>query len=54
MNKWATDMMEYAKDAFKTAKPWVFWEWKLIGQEHWHPCMKHPDWSDGVMYRRKP
>lgn len=48
----ADKMLEYAKDAARTDKPWLLWEFADIGD--WHDCTKHPEWRVDIVYRRKP
>jgi hypothetical protein len=47
-------MMEYAKDAMETDKPWERWEYKS-DSPHWLTCHSiTPSWFESVKYRRKP
>ena len=49
-------MMEYAKDAMETNKPWERWEvWTGKTQRRpWTPLSDHPIWLEEAAYRRKP
>lgn len=51
-HKHAALMVEYAKDAAKTDKPWLLWEYKCSGK--FYPLTAHPSWSTTNEYRRKP
>ena len=48
-------MMEYAKDALETDKPWERWEIKRYGENFWDlfKCSR-PTWIEHDDYRRKP
>ena len=46
-------MMEYAKDAMETDKPWERWEYSYEGQEY-TSLQRHPEWFFDTKYRRKP
>lgn len=46
-------MMEYAKDAATSDKPWELWEFKNHGDTRWLPCEENPKWISIVSYRRK-
>lgn len=50
----AEAMLEYAKDAMLTDKPWELWEYMLAGFTSWFPLEKHPSWDELSKYRRKP
>jgi len=45
-------MLEYAKDAQETDKPWERWEY--FRKEVWHQHRDNPSWFVDVKYRRKP
>jgi hypothetical protein len=46
-------MMQYAKDAMETDKPWERWEYKS-DSPHWLTCHSiTPSWFESVKYRRK-
>lgn len=48
-------MLEYAKDAMETDKPWERWEWRRSDGDEWRSsavCV--PTWSTNFQYRRKP
>lgn len=46
-------MMEYAKDAMETDKPWLRWEYNRDGR--WIVCdWGFPSWHEKGEYRRKP
>ena len=49
----AEKMMQYAKDATITEKPWELWEYRGRFQE-WRNLLSHPSWDDNREYRRKP
>jgi hypothetical protein len=54
-HKHAEAMMEYAKDAMETDKPWERWEFQTpgYGSKSWtHLCI-HPIWSEDKIYRKK-
>lgn len=46
-------MMEYARDAMETDKPWERWEFKFEGDE-WKDLVDHAIWRIDCEYRRKP
>lgn len=46
-------MMEYARDAMETDKPWERWEYSLEGRV-WMDLISQPRWGDDYEYRRKP
>jgi hypothetical protein len=47
-------MMEYAKDAMETDKPWKRWQFKSHSS-HWATChIVTPSWDEETEYRRKP
>ena len=48
----ARSMMEYAKDATETDKPWERWEYYL-DTDAWIDCTSHPSWSTDCVYHRK-
>ena len=51
----AESMMEYAKDALETDKPWERWEYKHCLSSVWSGCLAgHPEWDARKKYRRKP
>jgi hypothetical protein len=50
----ANAMMEYAKDAAETDKPWERWETRPKGTEYWYQPGTHPCWFENYEYRRKP
>jgi hypothetical protein len=46
-------MIEYAKDAMETDKPWERWEFNV--DHKWESFRHaHPLWEDDTQYRRKP
>ena len=46
-------MMEYAKDAMETDKPWKRWQFKSHSS-HWATChIVTPSWDEETEYRRK-
>ena len=45
-------MLQYAKDAMETDKPWERWEW--FDDKSWYPCSNPPVWEVNMKYRRKP
>lgn len=51
-HKHAALMAEYAKDAAKTDKPWLLWDYKCAGK--WYPSLDHPLWDVKGEYRRRP
>lgn len=48
----AESMLEYAKDAATTDKPWLLWETYYYSQ--WDDLCSNPIWSIQCQYRRKP
>ena len=48
----AESMLEYAKDAATTDKPWLLWETYYNSQ--WDDLCSNPIWSIQCQYRRKP
>lgn len=59
-HKHAALMLQYAKDAMETDKPWERWEISesktKIGDEwvdEWEDLTETPDWNPAVGYRRK-
>ena len=48
----AQAMMEYAKDAMETSKPWERWEFSQNGR-YFMSMGSHPTWYDEIKYRRK-
>lgn len=62
-HKHAALMLQYAKDAMETDKPWERWEYSDTStlnqhgekiRDDWYDCGENPDWHPGVKYRRKP
>ena len=62
-HKHAALMLQYARDAMETDKPWERWEYSdtsTLNQhgekicDDWYDCGENPDWRPGVKYRRKP
>lgn len=51
-------MLEYAKDAMETDKPWERWEFKISENVGWQSFTEHcttgPSWDTNYEYRRKP
>lgn len=47
-------MLEYAKDATKTDKPWELWEFRSSHVPTWTTLGDNPSWFVNVEYRRKP
>lgn len=47
-------MAEYAKDAFKTSRPWERWECNSNVAGEWSACSSNPTWDPYKNYRRKP
>ena len=45
-------MLQYAKDAAETDKPWERWEFNP--NSTWHLCENNPGWFTDSEYRRKP
>jgi len=52
--KHAALMLQYAKDAAETDKPWERWEWRDINTNQFITCNQHPSWSLNGGFRRKP
>lgn len=50
-HKHAALMLQYAKDAMETDKPWERWEW--FDNKSWYPCSNPPVWEVNMKYRRK-
>lgn len=48
----AEAIMEYAKDAMLTDKPWELWEFS--NDDAWLTHKNHPQWHQETKYRRKP
>ena len=46
-------MMQYAKDAMETDKPWERWEFKDNEELEWQD-LGWPIWHEQCQYRRKP
>ncbi|MCC8463864.1 hypothetical protein [Photorhabdus bodei] len=46
-------MMQYAQDALRTDEPWKLWECENKKGEGFSTLMYHPNWFEGVIYRRK-
>ena len=46
-------MMQYAEDAKTHSEPWKLWEVSGI-KGRWDVLLKHPQWIDDMLYRRKP
>lgn len=62
-HKHAALMLQYAKDAMETDKPWERWEYSDTStlnqhgekvRDDWYDCGENPDWRPSVQYRRKP
>ena len=53
-HKHAELMMQYAKDAMETDKPWERWEFYNKPTESWLSTTNHPNWDTAYKYRRKP
>jgi len=52
-HKHARQMMEYAKDAQETDKPWERWEGSHFPGGKWYKCTSSGSmWVDGIEYRR--
>lgn len=51
-HKHAALMLQYAKDAMETDKPWERWE--VAAPNEWKGCEMSPSWSEDHNYRRKP
>ena len=45
-------MLEYAKDALETDKPWLRWEYTSL-EDDWTDLSSHPCWALNAIYRRK-
>ena len=52
-HKHAALMLQYAKDAAETDKPWERWEFNTDG-DTWIELIKNPSWLEDRKYRRKP
>ena len=46
-------MLQYAKDALETSKPWKLWECRNR-DGNWVDAYEHPRWDSLTEYRRKP
>ena len=53
-HKHAALMLQYAKDAAETDKPWERWEWRDKSDAEFLACQQHPSWKLNHDYRRKP
>lgn len=53
-HKHAALMLQYAKDAAETDKPWERWEWRDINTNRFVTCNQHPSWNVNCGFRRKP
>ena len=62
-HKHAALMLQYARDAMETDKPWERWEYSDTStlnqhgekiRDDWYDCGENPDWHPGVKYHRKP
>ncbi len=56
-HKYAKQMMEYAKDAQETDKPWERWQFFSSVCGYWVNCISSIDWVNNLLivdYRRKP
>ena len=57
-HKHAALMLQYAKDAMETDKPWERWEWRDIYHDGddtpWKQLSFHPVWHVDSEFRRKP
>ena len=51
-HKHAALMLQYAKDAMETDRPWERWE--VAAPNEWKGCEVSPSWSEDHNYRRKP
>ena len=51
-HKHAALMLQYAKDAMETDRPWERWE--VAAPNEWNRCEISPSWSEDHNYRRKP
>lgn|SRR5574343_43687 len=49
-------MLQYAKDAMETDKPWESWEVNMgsCPEDYWTSLYSHPVWDSKNKYRRKP
>ena len=48
-------MLEYAKDALETDKPWLLWQYYILYTQGWCNCEGgHPSLDVLTKYRRKP
>lgn len=52
--KHAELIMEYAKDAMETDKPWERWQVKMKGDAQWVNIQQCPLWLEYFEYRRRP
>ena len=52
-HKHADLMLQYAKDAMETDRPWERWEW-CHGDGPWKQAVRSPHWLEEFSYRRKP
>lgn len=50
-HKHAALMLQYAKDAMETDRPWERWE--VASPNEWKGCEISPSWSEDHNYRRK-
>lgn len=54
-HKYADLMLEYAKDAAKTDKPWDLWQFRSAKNGDWKPIgAMGSSWVPEFEYRRKP
>ncbi len=56
-HKYAKQMLEYAKDAQETDKPWERWQFFSRTCNNWVNCTNPIDWDDRPLidnYRKKP
>ncbi|GAA8966655.1 hypothetical protein HpSP79_12290 [Helicobacter pylori] len=53
-HKHAALMLQYAKDAMETDKPWERWQWRDNSADEFITCHQHPGWKVNYEYRRKP
>ena len=53
MHKHAHLMMEFAKDALETDKPWERWMYRYVKFDVWVNCEAVPRWSLEYEYKRK-
>lgn len=51
-HKHAALMLQYAKDAMETDRPWERWE--VAAPNEWKGCEISPSWGEDHNYRRKP